>query len=274
MNPALELQQTGTNGAETGVEARAEALDWDVIPEPDTSHLVTEDGEPVDNLFSEKQQRLLVETLYSNASRWNPPGRTFIASANVGIFASTTDPPLVPDVFVSIDVPEEANFDFQKTRAYFAWVFGKMPEIVVEIVSNRKGGEMVRKMRDYARLHIPYYAVFDPFDQLRGETFMLYVLHGGKYQPHRDFWMEEIGVGLRLWEGEYEGKNAAWIRWCDERGNIFPTGDARAEQEKARAEQEKARAEQEKQRADSAEQRAARLAEQLRALGVTPENEE
>ncbi len=31
--------------------------------------LVTEDDEPVDNLFSAKQQRLLVESLYSS---WNP----------------------------------------------------------------------------------------------------------------------------------------------------------------------------------------------------------
>ena len=32
--------------------------------------LVTEDGEPVDNVFSEKQQRLLTEPLYSS---WTPP---------------------------------------------------------------------------------------------------------------------------------------------------------------------------------------------------------
>ena len=33
---------------------------------PDVSHLVTEDDEPLDNLPSEKQQRLLTETLYSS----------------------------------------------------------------------------------------------------------------------------------------------------------------------------------------------------------------
>jgi hypothetical protein len=33
---------------------------------PDTSHLITEDDTPVDKLFSEKQQRLLTEPLYSS----------------------------------------------------------------------------------------------------------------------------------------------------------------------------------------------------------------
>ncbi len=35
------------------------------LPEsPDVSHLITEDDTPVDNLFSEKQQRLLTRPLY------------------------------------------------------------------------------------------------------------------------------------------------------------------------------------------------------------------
>jgi hypothetical protein len=102
---------------------------------------------------------------------------------------------------------------------------------------------------------------------LRGDRLTLYVLHGSKYQVHGDFWIEEVGVGLRLWEGEYEGMTATWIRWSDDRGNIFPTGKEKSEQEKARAEQEKSRA-------DLAEERANRLAEQLRTLGITPESEE
>ncbi|MCU0391602.1 MAG: hypothetical protein MUE81_10835, partial [Thermoflexibacter sp.] len=54
-----------------------------VIEPPNVEHLVTEDDTPVDNIFSEKQQRLLVDTLFSE----NPFGeRPFIASANVGIY--------------------------------------------------------------------------------------------------------------------------------------------------------------------------------------------
>ena len=38
---------------------------------PGVEHLVTEDDTPVDNLFSEKQQRLLTEPLYAS---WPGPG--------------------------------------------------------------------------------------------------------------------------------------------------------------------------------------------------------
>jgi hypothetical protein len=50
---------------------------------PNVDHLVTEDDTPVDNIFSEKQQRLLTEPLYSS---WGMAGerRPFVAMANVG----------------------------------------------------------------------------------------------------------------------------------------------------------------------------------------------
>jgi len=67
-----------------------------------------------------------------------------------------------------------------------------------------------------------------------------------------------VGLGLTLWQGEYEGVEALWLRWCDLEGRVIPTGAERAEQERQRAEQER--------------QRAERLAAQLRALGVEPEN--
>lgn len=65
--------------------------------QPDIAHLITEDDEPVDNLPSEKQQRLLTESLYSS---WSGPGagRTFLACANVGVFYQAKDPAIVPDV--------------------------------------------------------------------------------------------------------------------------------------------------------------------------------
>ena len=47
------------------------------IEEPDISGIITEDDEPVDNIFSEKQQRLLTESLNSS---WRP-GRDFARCA-------------------------------------------------------------------------------------------------------------------------------------------------------------------------------------------------
>src|SRR5438093_367603 len=70
---------------------------------PNVEDLVTEDDTPVDNILSEKQQRLLVEPLYST---WTGPGkgRPFLAAANVGLFFAVKHPPLVPDVLLSLDV--------------------------------------------------------------------------------------------------------------------------------------------------------------------------
>lgn len=240
---------------------------------PAMRNIVTEDDEPVDNIFSEKQQRLLTETLNT---AWDSKGRTFFAAANVGIFYALHEPPLVPDVFLSMDVQPREEWNDKDRRTYFCWEFGKPPEVAIEIVSNRKGGELSRKFRDYARLNVWYYIVFDPFGELKkaldGENFRAYELHHSSYSPMNDFWMEEIGLGIRLWEGEYEGWHATWLRWCDERGNLIPTGKERSEQENQRAEAEAQRADTEKLRADDAEAKAMRLAEKLRALGIDPES--
>ena len=70
---------------------------------PDIQSLITEDDTPVDNLPSEKQQRLLTEPLYSS---WADAGagRPFLAAAHVGIFSVARNPAIVPDMFLSLDV--------------------------------------------------------------------------------------------------------------------------------------------------------------------------
>jgi Uma2 family endonuclease len=57
----------------------------------------------------------------------------------------------------------------KKNRTYLIWEFGKAPNIVIEIVSNRQGNELGSKLRDYARMGVGYYVVFDPL-QLLGAT--------------------------------------------------------------------------------------------------------
>jgi hypothetical protein len=52
-----------------------------------------------------------------------------------------------------------------------------------------------------------------------------------------------LKLGLTLWEGQFEGKHATWLRWTDEHGVLIPTGKERAEQERQRAEHTEQRAE-------------------------------
>lgn len=261
-------------------------------------NLVTEDDEPVDNLFSEKQQRLLAEPLYSS---WTPPPseeedperpRPFLAATNVGIFPTVHQPPLVPDVFVSLDVSVPADWHAKSGRSYFFWEFGKAPEVVVEIVSNRKGGELSSKLRDYARMAVPYYIVYDPTRQLSDDVLWVYERRGAKYESRNDLRLPDVGLSLVLWSGVFEEKEETWLRWCDADGTLLLTGReraaraeesaalakehadraeenaARAEEQAARAEEHAARAEE---RATQAEERAMRLAVKLRELGLDPE---
>jgi Uma2 family endonuclease len=223
---------------------------------PDARDLITEDDIPVDNLPSEKQQRLLTETLYSS---WTGPGngRSFLVAANVGLFYSVHQPPLVPDVFLSLDVEVAEDWWDKNHRSYFFWEFGKPPEVAIEIVSNTKGNEAGSKLTDYARMRVTYYGIFDPLQQLQGSILRLYALQRGQYVEISDPWLESVGLGLRLWEGTYEGKTTVWLRWCDSEGRVIPTGAERAEGER--------------QRAERAEHRAAQLAERLRSLGIDPD---
>ncbi len=236
----------------------------------DVHDLITEDDAPVDNLFSEKQQRLLTEILYSS---WPGPTtsgsnetferRVFLAAANVGLFPSVHQPPLVPDVFLSLDVEVAEDWYEKSHRSYFFWEFGKAPEVVIEIVSNRKGNELGSKLHDYARIGVAYYVVYDPTKQLSDEVLHVFELHVRKYERRADSHLPGVELGLRLWEGMYEGKQAVWLRWSDEQEALIPTGTERAAHEAERAEREAERATREAERAE-------RLAAKLRELGVDP----
>lgn len=237
---------------------------------PDISAIVTEDDAPVDNIYSEKQMRLLTEPLYSGWA--GPPpdetgeGRTFVAMANVGVFSSAHKPPVVPDVLVSLDVELHPDLRAKAHRTYFIWEFGKAPDVVIEVVSNREGGELDTKKKRLRQMNVPGYVVWDPEGFLGGEALRGFELRGQLYVRMERFFFEGLGLGLVEWEGAYEGHTDRWLRWCDANGNLVPTGAERAESERARAESEAARAESERARAE-------RLAARLRALGVDPEGE-
>ncbi len=267
------LQDDNLITEDKGLEELLAPEEW-----PSVNHLVTEDDTPVDNFPSAKQQRLLVESLYNT---WTPPqnSQPFLADANIAIYYAVGKPPIVPDMFLSLGVQVADDWWSKVHRSYFVWMFGKAPDIVIEMVSNREGQEAGRKLQIYARMHVPYYVIFDPQKQLGNEILRIYELRGLGYTPMTENWLAEVGIGLTLWHGVYENKEDTWLRWCDREGNLILTGGERAkqehqraEQEHQRAEQEHQRAEQERQRAEQERQRAERLAEQLRVLGINPDS--
>ena len=220
------------------------------LPEPpDISDLVIEDDEPVDSIHSEKLQRLLTGALYTS---FQPKAKDtgepipFLATANVGLFYALKLPPLVPDVMLSLEVAPPASFERKEDRTYLVWEMGKPPDVVIEIVSNRKGEELGRKLKDYARAGVSYYGVYDPLRQLRelqGSPLALFQRRGGEFVPFASTWLEDIGLGLTLWQRSFEVVNTEWLRWCDREGQVLPTGEEKAALEQQRAEAERQRAE-------------------------------
>jgi Uma2 family endonuclease len=224
----------------------------EVVSELDISHLVTEDDAPVDNLLSAQQQRLLIDAVCSSKALPLP----FVAEANVGLFHRIKGEPIVPDVLLSLGVQRAEDFSERRNRSYFVWEFGKIPDVCIEIVSNQEGdeinlsqksrlkGKLLSKKEIYAQIGVSYYVVFDPLRQLaaemNGAVFQVWALSSGRYvelplsasMNHTEpvIWLENVGLGLTLWAGEYEEAVVRrWLRWCDRAGNIISTGAERAD---------------------------------------------
>lgn len=234
-------------------DAELPVLPPEVVPDYDA--FVTEDDTPVDSLFAEKQQALLKDPLVSS---WKGPGddRPFQSFVNVGLFYAIDRPPLVPDFMLSFDVRAPVDLHLKQNRSYFVWVFGKAPNVVLEIVSDQPAGEDDTKMASYAQIGIPLYVIFDPLNRLGPDTLRVYGLTRGSYRPVAANWLPEANLGLTFWEGTYDGCQAVWLRWCDRDGHVLPTGRERAEAAEESTAQERRRAEQ--------------LAQRLRELGAEP----
>jgi len=249
--------------------------DEEIVTELDISHLVIENDTPVDNFQSEEQQRLLVEPLYSSKALPVP----FLAAANVGLFYKLKGDPIVPDVLLSLGVQRPDDFSQRQNRSYFVWEFGKVPEVCIEIVSNQEGDELAlsKKSRQkgkttakkeiYSQIGVRYYVVFDPLRQIQGQDEMNGALlrvwsispdgyseltpPGGISAIGQSVWLNAAGIGLTLWEGQFEEEvTRLWLRWCFSDRQVIPTGAEGREIER---------------------QRADRLAERLRAMGVNPD---
>jgi Putative restriction endonuclease len=253
----------------------------EIVTELDISHLVIEDDTPVDNFQSAQQQRLLIDSLYSSRAVPLP----FIAEADVGLFYKLKGDAIVPDVLLSLGVQRAEDLSQRRHRSYFVWEFGKAPDVCIEIISNQEGDELslsqksrqrhkaASKKEIYAQVSVPYYVVFDPLQQLQGEAEMngallrVWTLVSGQYveltpEPGitavgEPVWLENVGLGLVLWEGSFEEEvRRLWLRWCDRQGQVILTGAEGQEYERQRAEAER--------------QRAERLALKLQELGIDP----
>ena len=252
------------------------ALDFD---EPDVSHLITEDDTPVDNWFQGRQRDLLCDVLRSS---WSP-GFPYIAASDVAIFYAVK-PGIAPDLLLSLNVEIPEDYHKKNRRSYFVWSFGKVPDLVIEIVSNKIGGEDTEKLQTYRDIRIPYYVIFDPFHFLSSRAIRIFQLNALNYVERVDRAFSDLGLGLTLWDGTFDGMEGNWLRWTDADGALLETGLERSAREALRAESEahraqaeahradeaQTRADQERARADEEQARRESLEQRLRDLGLEP----
>ncbi|MFM7449641.1 MAG: Uma2 family endonuclease [Leptolyngbyaceae cyanobacterium] len=205
-----------------------------------------------------------------------------------------------PDWFLVVDVPRlYAGQDLR--NSFVVWDEGKTPRVIVELLSpgreeedlwiytderieenlpgalapytieaDESGVSPPHKWIVYEQvLQVPYYLVFSRYsNRLR-----YFKLVDRRYQEqgldrvNPRAWLPDLGIGLGLWQGEFDGITRLWLRWYDETGNwiLTPTEGAAL-----RAEREALQAEHERQRADQAELRIAQLEQKLREFGLEP----
>lgn len=246
--------------------------------DPDVSHLITEDDTPMDNPFQERQQRLLPECIQTSYQ----PGRPFVCFANVGLYPSPYVEAMVPDMMLSLDVSLPEDIWEKGNRSYMVWRYGKPPDLVIEVVSNRKGGEATTKLDRYSHMRVTYYVIYDPKGRLsKKRPLRLFEMRGGQFVELLDPFqpLELLGLKLVLWKGTFQDLKGQWLRFADLNDRMLPTGaellevetkklqEAQVKTEEARVKAEEARV-----KAEEAEARAERLKAKLRELGVNPED--
>jgi Uma2 family endonuclease len=173
-----------------------------------------------------------------------------------------------PDVMVILGRPKGDR------GSYKQWEEDNIPpQVVFEILSpSNTTTEMSRKLLFYDRYGVEEYYIYDPATNhltgwLRTEGAL------SPIEPIDDWQSPRLGIRFDLRGGELQ------VLYPDGRsflsfGEIADRSERerqQTQQERLRAEQAENRAEQEHQRAQQAENRAAKLAEQLRAMGIDPD---
>ncbi len=167
-----------------------------------------------------------------------------------------------PDWFAVLGV-SRSNQQQDLRLSYVIWQESVTPLIVVELLSpgteEEDLGQTLRevnkpptKWQVYEQiLRIPYYVVFDRYtNQVR-----IFQLVGTRYQEitssDKRLWLDEVELGLGIWQGSYQNTQGSWLRWYDASNNWIPTPTETVEQERGKSE---------------------RLAAKLRELGINPED--
>ncbi|MCF2145893.1 Uma2 family endonuclease [Desmonostoc muscorum LEGE 12446] len=226
-------------------------ITWEKLPD---DYKLPDD--PGDNLNQPALAAALTESLQLtgkiSVNALTPTNYGICATLNGRMVIKAPDWAYIPNIRVE---REEVK------RSYTPQLQGEMPVIVMEFVSDTRQTEYSIKATYppgkwffYERiLKVPNYIIFEPdsgsIEMYRLQSTEQYILQ--EPDENQRYWIAEMNLYLGVSQGTRENRTGKWLRWWDEQGNLLPWGIELAEQERQRAE---------------------RLAAQLRAAGIEPED--
>ncbi len=225
---------------------------------PTQDDLPCDDGIPMETERHKHQSDLLINALWERLKQQNA-----YVGGNMFVYFSLEQVRNQdfrgPDVFVVLDVPRKER------KSWVIWEEGKGPDIVIELLSESTlSRDKTEKKRIYqSQMRVPEYFWYDPFNP---EDFQGFRLQGSVYQPIEPdeqgrLISQQLELALVKWSGSYREIDTVWLRWATLEGELLPTTEEIAEQERQRAEQQR-------QRAELAEQQLEQLKQQLIERGI------
>jgi Uma2 family endonuclease len=194
---------------------------------PCAEDLPDSDDAPVDNELQDLIPHLLKAIL---ALIWSERMDWFFG-VDMGIYYNPEEPAIVPDGFLSMGVSRIIDSDLR--LSYVLWEEQKPPILVLEVVSQTRRGEYTTKKDFYTEMGILYYVIYNPLRK-RKPRLEVYRLNRGKYEllEGKPVWLSEIGLGIGVETGIYQGIEREWLYWYDEKGKRYLTPEERIIQER------------------------------------------
>jgi Uma2 family endonuclease len=193
--------------------------------------------------FHEFQPQLLRETCQPNTAL----AQEVFIGTDLNLYYDPRHPQWYkrPDWFLVLGVaPASRQADLR--WSYVVWQEGVNPFLVIELLSpGTEEEDLGQKVREIGKpplkwdvyervLRVPFYVVFDRYEN----RLRVFRLEGSHYQEmdlsEPRFWLDDLGIGLGIWQGSYQGIEGKWLRYYDGSDRWISTPTERAEKLAAR----------------------------------------
>ena len=209
-----------------------------------------------------------------------------------------------PDWFLAVGVSRLYDGEDLR-RSYVVWQEGKSPDVIVEFLSAGTAAEDLGRFSDKfapldsgeaiaegvitsevsadeveskekppgklevyeTYLRVPHYIVYSRYTH----RLRYFRWADGQYQEqslHSSnplIWLDDLGIGLGIWQGKFDEVGGDWLRWCADDGTWLLTD---TEQERQAKEEERRAKEEERQAKEQAEAQILQTARNLLATGM------